>query len=245
MPVLLLILLLTALGSAVSIVAAALYMLLPEHIRSSAVPRLISFATGTLLGAAFLGLLPKAIGQSEAPDILAACLAGIILFMIIEKLVIWRHCHKPDCAVHTRAASLILLGDAFHNFIDGIAIAAATVLSVPLGISTAIAVVAHEVPQEIGDFAILLAGGYSRRRALFFNLLSSLAAIPGALLAYYVNLPELGLIPVVMALSAASFIYIAVADLIPASHASIGMRNTVTQVALVLAGIAVIVLIIR
>jgi zinc and cadmium transporter len=209
-------------------------------IRAGILPMLISFATGTLLGAACLGLLPKALSRMEPLQVMATTLAGLVVFFIIEKTVIWRHCHKPDCTVHSRAASLILLGDATHNFIDGIAIAVATMTSIPLGISTALAVTAHEIPQEVGDFAILMSGGFSRSRALRYNLLSSLAAIPGAVLAWYFDLAIRGLVPYVMAFSAASFLYIAVADLIPASHAPTAPQSQFLQVILMIAGIATV-----
>src|SRR4030095_9753561 len=111
-------------------------------------------------------------------------LTGILVFFVLEKLVLLRHCHTDECEVHAAAASLVLLGDAFHNFIDGAIIAAAVLTSVPLGINTAVAVGAHEIPQEVGDFAILLAAGYSRRRALILNLASGVSGIAGALLAF-------------------------------------------------------------
>ncbi|MBK7140580.1 MAG: ZIP family metal transporter [bacterium] len=242
---LLVILTLTLLGSALSVGAASLFLLVPDRLRVKAIPALICFATGTLLGAATLGLLPRALSQAAPLPVMAMFLAGLLTFFIVEKAVIWRHCHNQDCTVHSRAASLILIGDATHNFMDGIAIATATVISLPLGVSTALAVTAHEVPQEVGDFGILLAGGLDRRRAFKLNLLSSLASVPGALIAFYFAQVLAGVIPYVMAFSAASFIYIAVADLIPASHSSLALKSSSLQVLLTLVGVAVIYLLIH
>jgi len=126
---------------------------------------LISFATGTLLGAVFLGMLPKAMTKAEPSTVLGYVLIGIVLFFVLEKLLIWYHCHNEKCEIHSAAPYLILFGDAFHNFLDGVVIAAGFLISIPFGIATSLAVVAHEVPQEIGDFAILLHGGMSKKKA--------------------------------------------------------------------------------
>ncbi len=241
---LLIILLLVLLGSAVSVGVAALFLLVPDRYRVASLPYLISVATGTLLAASCLGLLPRALAHGESLPVMGTFLAGLVVFFVIEKLVVWRHCHDQHCNVHTRAASLILLGDATHNFLDGVAIAAATVTSVPLGLTTAIAVTAHEIPQEMGDFAILLSGGFSRWKGFRYNLYSSLAALPGALIAYYFTEALAGLIPYVMGFSAASFLYIAVADLIPASHTSQAFGRGTLQVILMVSGILLIALII-
>ena len=127
-----------------------------------------------------LALLPETLEQLPAPRVFATLLVGILLFFVLEKLVLWRHCHTHDCEVHDSSVFPVLIGDAFHNFVDGAVIAAAVLTSVPLGISTAVAVAAHEIPQEVGDFAILLHAGYSRSRALLLNVLSALASALGA-----------------------------------------------------------------
>ena len=166
-------------------------------------------------------------------------LAGIVAFFILEKLVIWRHCHDADCAEHgQRGGALILLGDAFHNFVDGVVIAAAFLTSVPLGIATALAVIAHEIPQELGDFAILLHSGLSRIRAFAYNLASSLTTLPGVLVGWFWLAEVREAIPFVLAVSAASFIYIAVADLVPGLHRHSSLKSGLIQVLLILAGIA-------
>jgi len=228
------------LGSVGAIAGAALLLVLPAVVRVRLVPYLISYATGTLLAAAFLGMIPAALRQAPGQPILATVLAGIVLFFILEKLVIWRHCHDSDCEVHGQAAPLILIGDAFHNFVDGVVIAAAFLTSVPLGIATAIAVVAHEVPQEIGDFGILLEAGYSKAKALALNTLSSATTLPGAVIAYLWLAEARVLVPYVLALSAASFVYIATADLVPNLHRRIALADSIQQVALLLAGIATV-----
>ncbi|KPJ98211.1 MAG: ZIP zinc transporter [Nitrospira bacterium SG8_35_4] len=240
MNVLILILFFSVLGSIGSVAGAALLLLFPERVRKTLVPCLISYATGTLLGAAFLGMIPHALEYIEPFRILAAVLAGIILFFLLEKLVIWRHCHDGECEVHGAAGLLILVGDAFHNLVDGVVIAAAFLTNTTLGVATALAVIAHEVPQEVGDFAILLDGGYSKQRAFLYNLLSSSTTLPGAVISYFFLKAAQTAVPYILALSAASFIYIAMADLIPELHRRFGIRNTLRQFSLFIAGIGTI-----
>jgi zinc and cadmium transporter len=230
------------LGSFGAIAGAALFLYFPDGIRKVLLPCLISYATGTLLGAAFLGMIPSGLEQAPANLVMATVLAGMVLFFVLEKLVIWRHCHQADCEIHGRAAPLILIGDAFHNFVDGVVIAAAFLNSVPLGIATALAVIAHEVPQEVGDFAILLDNGYSRSRALLLNGLSSSTTLPGALMAYFWLGETREAVPYILAISAASFIYIAAADLIPALNRQVTLVASVRQFVLLLAGIGTIAL---
>jgi len=228
------------LGSAGAVAGAALFLFFPERIRKGLVPCLISYAAGTLLGAAFLGMIPAGLKQAPVSTVMATVLAGMVLFFVLEKLVLWRHCHDSECEVHGRAAPLILIGDAFHNFVDGAVIAAAFLTSIPLGISTALAVIAHEVPQEVGDFAILLDSGYGRAKALVFNGLSSIATLPGALIAYFWLAETREAVPYILAISAASFIYIATADLIPALHHQVTPEASLRQLVLLLAGIGTI-----
>jgi len=230
------------LGSVGAVAGAGALLLSPEAIRLRIVPALVSYATGTLLGAAFLGMLPAALAESPPRAITATVLAGIVGFFVLEKLVLWRHCHEPQCAVHGRAAPLILVGDAFHNFVDGVVIAAAFLTAVPLGIATGLAVVAHELPQEVGDFGILLDNGYGRGKALALNTLSSLATLPGGVVAYLWLEPVREAVPFILGVSAASFIYIATADLIRALHRKAKSRDSIFQLVLMLAGIATIAL---
>mgnify|MGYP003758466175 FL=1 len=227
-------------GSVLSVGSAALFLLFPKSIRKVLVPCLISYATGTLLGAAFLGMIPAGLKHAPAFAVSSTVLAGIVLFFVLEKLVLWRHCHDGDCEVHSRAGPLILIGDAFHNFVDGVVIAAAFLTSVPLGIAASLAVIAHEIPQEVGDFAILLDSGYSRRKALILNTLSASSTLPGALIAYFWLDEMSGAVPYILAISAASFIYIATADLIPGLHREVTGNAVWRQLLLLLAGVGTI-----
>lgn len=208
---------------------------------------LISYAIGALLGAAFLEILPHAFEHGDPRRMAATVLFGIMVFFVLEKLVLWRHCHHDHCEAHDaqapahdhgRSGLLILVGDTFHNFVDGILIAAAFLQSTELGIVTALAIIAHEIPQEVGDYLILLHSGYSRMKALAFNLLSSLATLVGALLAYFALSGMEEWIPTLLGLAAASMIYVAVADLIPGLHKRTDLKATIQQVLLISLGIA-------
>lgn len=242
-------------GGVLSIVCAALVSF---SVRQAWVSHLISFAIGALLGAAFLDILPHALENSSAHTVAGTVLAGILGFFILEKLVLWRHCHFEECEVHEpptlgiapnahnhahghddrgRSGLMILIGDSFHNFVDGVLIAAAFMESPALGIVTATAVIAHEVPQEVGDFLILLHSGYSKARAFALNLLSSLAMLVGALMAYLALQVVQGAVHILLGLAAASMIYVAVADLIPGLHKRPELRATAQQVALIGLGV--------
>ncbi len=211
---------------------------------------LISYAIGALLGAAFLEILPHALEHGDPHTMALTILAGILGFFVLEKLVLWRHCHHHHCEAHDahapahdhgRSGLLILIGDTFHNFVDGVLIAAAFLEGHELGVVTALAIIAHEIPQEVGDFLILLHSGYSRAKALAFNLLSSLATLLGALLAYYALADLEGVVPIMLCLAAASMIYVAVADLIPGLHKRTELKATLQQVLLIGLGILTIV----
>ena len=229
------------LGSGGGLLVASCLLLFNDRVRSRIVPWLVSYAVGALLGVSLLALLPEALATLAPVPVFSTLLAGILAFFVLEKLVLLRHCHTDDCHVHGAAAPLVILGDAFHNFLDGALVCTAVMTSVPLGISTAIAVAAHEIPQEIGDIAILLASGYSRRRALILNIASGASGIAGALIAYAAVGLVPGIRPYVLSFSAASLMYIAMSDLIPDLHRgqldSSGMR----QVALIGAGVITIV----
>jgi zinc and cadmium transporter len=230
------------LGGAGATAGSALVMTLPEQLRREVLPWLLSYATGTLLGAAFLGMVPKAFAGADGHAVSATLLAGFLGFFALEKFMLWRHCHEPQCETHGTAGPLILVGDAFHNFVDGIVIAAAFLTSVPLGIATAFAVIAHEVPQEVGDFAILLDSGYGQKSALALNMLSAGATLPGAIFGYLWLTEMMAAIPYVLAVSAASFLYIAAADLIPMLHRQATVAAASLQSLLILAGVATIAL---
>ncbi|MBK8063892.1 MAG: ZIP family metal transporter [Betaproteobacteria bacterium] len=221
-------------------------------VRASWVPMLVSFAIGTLLGAAFLEVIPHAFENGDAHEAALTILAGIFVFFILEKLVIWRHCHTEDCEAHDlhkaehdhgRSGTLIVVGDTVHNFVDGILIAAAFMQSTQLGIVTALAIVAHEIPQEVGDFLILLHSGYSKARALAMNLLSSLATLVGGVLGYFALQAFEGWTTTLLGIVAASMIYVAVADLIPGLHKRTGLAATLSQGSLIALGVATIALV--
>jgi len=203
---------LSLVGGLGGLLVAAGVLLVNDSARTKLVPWLVSYAVGALLGVSMLRLLPTALESLAPPEVFATLLSGILLFFVLEKLFLWRHCHTHDCEVHESSAFPVLVGDAFHNFVDGAVVAAAVMTSVPLGISTAVAAAAHEIPQEVGDFAILLHAGYSRSRALFLNVLSSLASAAGAVAAIvaFDTLPPL--LPYFLALASASFLYVAMAD---------------------------------
>jgi zinc and cadmium transporter len=228
------------LGSIGAVLTAAIFLRIQEKIQNFLIPCLISFASGTLLTAALLGLIPHAINYSNLRTILSTVLVGIILFFILEKLVIWRHCHELKCESHTGTGPMILIGDAFHNAADGLVIASSFLVSIPIGIAAAISVIAHEIPQEVGDFAILIHDGYSKRRALILNTLSSLSTVPVAILAFYALEITSAAIPYVMAISAASFVYIALTDLYPELHHKFGFQHNIRQFLMMLAGIGTI-----
>jgi zinc and cadmium transporter len=233
---------LSLLGGCGGLLVASSLVLFPDHVRSRLVPWLVSYAVGALLGVALLDLLPEALRLLPSPPVFGTLLAGILLFFALEKLVLLRHCHTDECEVHGATATLVFIGDAFHNFIDGAIIATAVMSSTALGVSTAIAVAAHEIPQEVGDVAILLASGYSRGRALLLNIVSAGSSLAGALLAFGAVQVVPGIRPYVLALSAASLLYIAMSDLIPDLHRGEIDANAVRQVALIAAGIGTIVL---
>ena len=235
-------------GGLLSVGLAAAFAL---TVRAAWVPMLVSYAIGALLGAAFLEVIPHAFERTNAHAAALTILAGIFVFFILEKLVLWRHCHTEDCEAHDhhaephdhgRSGMMILVGDTVHNFIDGVLIAAAFLESTQLGIITAIAIVAHEIPQEVGDFLILLHSGYSKTKALVLNMISSLASIAGGVLGYFALQAIDGAVPVLLGIVAASMIYVAVADLIPGLHKRTELHATVSQALLIAVGVGSIAL---
>ena len=239
-------------GGTLSVGLAAFSLVL----RASWVPMLVSYAIGALLGAAFLGVIPEAFAKGPPQQAAAAILGGIFAFFVLEKLLLWRHCHTENCEVHDphqhtgsgahdhgRSGALIIVGDTVHNFVDGVLIAAAFLQSTELGILAAIAIVAHEIPQEVGDFLILIHSGYSRARALAINLLSSAATMVGGVFGYFALQVVLGWETTLLGIVAASMIYVAVADLIPGLHRRPELRDTASQALLIALGIGTIALV--
>ncbi len=214
-------------------------------VRATWVPMLVSYAIGALLGAAFLEVIPHAFEQGKPHEAAAAILGGIFAFFVLEKLLLWRHCHTENCEVHDphdhgRSGALIVVGDSVHNFVDGVLIAAAFLQSTELGIVTAVAIIAHEIPQEVGDFVILLHSGYSRARALAMNVLSSVATLAGGVLGYFALSFFEGIQTALLGIVAASMIYVAVADLIPGLHRRPELKDTAFQALLIALGIGTI-----
>ena len=228
---------LSLLGGVGGLLVASGVLLIRDPLRSALLPWLVSYAVGALLGISMMGLLPESLESLPSNRVFATLLGGILLFFILEKLGLWRHCHTHDCEVHESTVASVMVGDAFHNFVDGAVIAAAVLTSVPLGVSTAVAVAAHEIPQEIGDFAILLHAGYSRSKALWLNLLSALASALGAVSAFLAFDMTPKLLPYFLSLAAASFLYVAMADLIPGLHRGRTDASSLRQIILIALGI--------
>ena len=231
---------LSILGSLGGIIVASSFLLLGETIRVRLVPWLISYAVGTLIGAALLALVPEALAALPARATMLTMAAGILSFFLLEKAVIWRHCHHDeDCHVHSTAASLVIIGDTFHTFVDGAVIAAAVLTSVPLGLTTALAVATHEIPQEVGDVAILLRAGYSRLRAFTLNVMAGAGGILGAAAMVLASKMVPQALPYVLAFAAGNFLYVAMSDLIPDLHRGDSVGG-VRQFLLIGAGIVTI-----
>jgi zinc and cadmium transporter len=259
----------TLLGGVVSVLLASLFLLLPASARARAMPSRVAFATGALLAAALVGLLPEAVelaGPNGAGRVGFALLAGIGLFFVLEKLVLWRHCHEDHCETHdlsdththshdsshthgaeplrrNGSAALVIAGDTLHNVLDGVLIAAAFLTDIRLGIVTGFAVMAHEIPSEVGNFAVLLHGGFTRARAFGWNLLSGFGSVAGGVIGYFALSAVLPLLPVALAISAAGLLYVAVADLIPGLHRRTDARTSVAQVLLIALGALIVVLV--
>ncbi|PIS40902.1 MAG: ZIP family metal transporter [Candidatus Kerfeldbacteria bacterium CG08_land_8_20_14_0_20_43_14] len=181
---------------------------------------MVSFAAGAMLGDGFIHLLPESIAKNRSVESISfSILAGIVIFFILEKIIFWRHCHQPTSENHIHPVGPInLIGDGFHNFIDGIIIAASYIVSIPLGVATTVAVLMHEIPQEIGDFGVLLHAGYTRKQAIGFNFLSASAATLGTIITLLVGEKAGGIVDFLLPFTIGGFIYIAAADLIPEVH---------------------------
>jgi len=208
----------------------------------------VSFAVGTLLGAAFLEIIPHAYELSrDLHQISLIVLIGILVFFILEKLLVWRHCHGSHCENHSPAVnhdvkkgSILIIGDCFHNFIDGILIASAFIVDINLGLITALAIIVHEIPQEISNFSILINSGYSLSRTLLMNVITGFAMILGAILAYFVLNDLEFLIPIILAFAASSMIYVAISDLIPSLHKKVEIKQTFQQTFSIFLGVLII-----
>ncbi|MFO1306157.1 MAG: ZIP family metal transporter [Burkholderiales bacterium] len=224
---------------------------------SSWISRLVSFAVGALLGAVFIEILPHALEHGSASMVMATVLAGLLAFFLLEKLVLWRHSHghaehredaeetEHDHALHThgdggRSGLMILVGNSVHSFCDGVVIAAAFLADAALGLATTVAIVAHAVPQQVGDFAVLIHSGFTRGRAFAWNLAAGTATLVGAVAGYVALAGMQQALPIVLAVAAASLLYVAVADLIPSLHRRPEPMETARQVIAIGLGVGII-----
>lgn len=202
---------------------------------------LLYLAGGTLLGAALLGLIPEAAEAMHLEDVLIWVLVGILFFFLLEKFILWRMCNDENCERQVHAAGpMIIIGDAVHNAIDGVVIAASFLTSTELGLFVTVSVVLHEIPQELGDFGILIKSGYSRKKALLYNLLSGTSSLVFGIAAYFLLDLVQGFIPYALAIAAASFLYVSLADLIPEMHKETRPKESIIQFLLILLGVAII-----
>lgn len=236
-----LLLLMSTLGSAGAMLGAVAIALAPARWRAPLLPLLLAYSAGTMLAAALLGMLPKAMNSLPPMHGGATVLVGLLFFFGLERWLIWHHCHEPNCHVRQSSGKLLLIGDAFHNFVDGVLIAAAFLTAPGLGWAATLAVIAHEVPQEMGDYAVLMESGMGRWQAVGWNLLSALSTLPGALLGYWMLSDIKAWVPYMLGISGASFLYIALGDLLPSLHKR--KQHGLLSLLMLLLGILTIVLI--
>lgn len=200
----------------------------------------VAFAAGTLLGDAFLHLIPEAYSDGASVGVSLAFLVGILAFFVLEKFIHWHHCHDIDCQEHNATFSyVILIGDAAHNFIDGMIIAASYLVSIPLGIATTTAVIFHEIPHEIGDMASMIYGGFSKQKALGYNFLAGIVALLGAALVLASGIDVGHMTKYLIPFAAGGFIYVSSADIIPELHKSTKVSHSIAQLGCILGGIGV------
>ena len=197
---------------------------------------LVAFSAGAMLGGAFIHLLPEALEKSSSLFVFLFVLVGFSLFFILEKLLFWRHCHEGKCHIHT-FTYMNLMGDAVHNFIDGMIIAATYLVSIPLGIITTVAIIAHEIPQEISDFGVLVYGGFKKTKALFANFMVALTAVLGAIFGYLLSSSIEGSNSFLIPFAAGGFIYIAASDLVPELHKEKDIKKSYVSFIVFLLGI--------
>ena len=237
----------TLLGAVLSALLASVLLLFPEQNRTRLLPGLVSFAVGALLGAAFLDLLPEAIHSAAPAQVQGVGLAialGVLGFFLLEKLAFWHHGHEGHMSHEElrrhAAGTMILVGTGLHNLMDGVLLGATFLTSIHLGVVLAVAIIAHQIPQQVGDISVLLSTGMQRGRALLLSALSGATMVLGGLAAYFILGTAEAYIPYVLAIAAASLIYVAVADLIPGLHRHEGARLSMLTVLLIGAGIGLI-----
>ena len=197
---------------------------------------LVSFSAGTLMAAAFFHLLPEAIEKNPTVEPFLYVVAGFVLFFLLERILHWRHCHEGECEVHP-FAYMNLVGDSLHNFIDGLAIAAGYAASIPLGITMSVGIITHEIPQEIGDFGVLLHGGFTKTRALMMNFLTAVTAILGGVIGYFLSANSAAFGNILLPFAAGGFIYIAASDLVPELHKETNLKRSMLAFVVFIIGI--------
>jgi zinc and cadmium transporter len=197
---------------------------------------LVSLSAGALMGGAFLHLLPESVELHEGLDIFLFVLVGFALFFLIEKVLHWRHCHKGECQVHT-FTYMNLIGDSIHNFIDGLIMATSFVISIPLGLTTTMAIALHEIPQEIGDFGVLIYGGFTKKKALILNFLTALTAVLGGLIGFFISNMVENVKLFILPFAAGGFLYIAASDLIPEIRKEIRLKKSMICFGIFILGI--------
>lgn len=205
---------------------------------------LVGLSAGALLGESFLHIMPELTRTNEAsPFVWLSLIGGIVVFFILEKIILWHHCHAPASHEHAHPiGKMNIIGDGLHNFIDGLIIAGAFLTNIPLGIATVIAIVAHEIPQELSDFGILIFAGYTRKKALFINFFSALLSVLGALIGLAIGAQAESFAIYILPFAAGGFIYIATADIIPELHKEINIQKSIKQLAAILLGIGLMLL---
>ncbi|WP_457590966.1 ZIP family metal transporter [Geoglobus sp.] len=231
-----LILLSTLIVSVVSLVGVFTLAMKKERLWKT-VFILVSFAAGVMLGASFFHMLPEAIEEMDVSRAFEVFILGFTSFYLLERILRWRHCHERECEIHP-VSQLALVGDSFHNFIDGVVIAVAYMTDVNLGVLTTFAVIAHEIPQELGDFGVLIYGGYSVRKALIYNFLTALTAVAGAVAGYFLIAQKF--LPFVVAFAAGNFTYISTSDLIPELHKETDFSRSLLSFIVFVSGLALI-----
>ncbi len=237
-PVLVWIILATMMGSIVSLLLTTLILFLPQRTLTSLISPLVSFASGALLSTALLHILPEALENLRIETAMAFLLSGFFVFFLLEKWILWHHCHSDECEIAGMAGPLILVGDSIHNFLDGVFISAAFLIAFPVGITTTLAVFSHEIPQELGDLAILLEWKNDKRKVFLYNLFSSFSAFVGAFVGFFALSWFQPAVAFLLVLASSSFLYISLTDIFPKLHHRVGLRSSLLQLGFIFLGVA-------
>jgi len=238
--VLLLIILATIINSLISLVGIFTLWMKKKSLKNLLI-NLVALSAGSLLGGAFFHLIPESLEHLNPTMAFTFVLAGFMLFFIIERFLHWHHCHEGHCDVHP-VSHLILIGDGLHNLIDGVIIGVSFLINIPFGIITTLVIISHEVPQELGDFGVLVYGGFTKTRALIYNLISQMTCIFGGILGYFLSNSVEGIIPFILPFAAGGFIYISASDLVPELHKEPQIKKSLSSFAFFIIGILIMIL---